>query len=84
MTVDGVQYASQRYACYDRGYIDVIIESSQWAIAHSLVNLFVTLLTSNSLCMLEIIWNTILEHLSNDVQYNLRLHTDNPSNLLYV
>ncbi|XP_019197738.1 PREDICTED: uncharacterized protein LOC109191567 [Ipomoea nil] len=76
-TIDGIQYSSFRDACYARGlicdekeYIDAIVEASHWSTASALRRLFVTLLTSNSLCKPEKVWDVVWPHLCDDVEYN--------------
>ncbi|XP_031111924.1 uncharacterized protein LOC116015899 [Ipomoea triloba] len=71
--VHGQQYESYKEACYaldllddDREYVDVINEASEWAFAHALRKLFVTLLTSNSISKPEMVWEAVWHHLADD------------------
>ena len=77
--MNGIQYNSYRDACYslgllddDKEYIDGIIEASQWAIASSLRNLFVTLLQSRSMSRPEYVWEHTWVYLSEDILYQRR------------
>ncbi|XP_019195835.1 PREDICTED: uncharacterized protein LOC109189678 [Ipomoea nil] len=83
-TVNGVQYDSFRDACYARGlvdddneYVDAIDEPSHWALADQLRRLFVTLLMSNCMRKLEIVWHAVWQHLSDDAQFNVRKQLQN-------
>lgn len=87
-TLNGVEYASFRDACYARGlvdddkeYIDAIIEASHWSSAHSMRKLFVTLLISNSLARPEIVWNEVWPHLAEDTQFNHRRCLSEPGDI---
>ncbi|XP_019193106.1 PREDICTED: uncharacterized protein LOC109187373 [Ipomoea nil] len=88
-TVDGIEYSSFRDACYARGlisdekeYIDAIVEASQWSTAAALRRLFVTLLTANSLCQPEKVWDVVWPHLCEDAEYNQRKSFANPDLML--
>lgn len=77
--VDGIQYDSFRDACYvrgllqdDREYVDGILEASQWASAHTLRSLFVTLLSSESMSRAEFVWNNCWKQMSDDILYRQR------------
>ncbi|XP_031099731.1 uncharacterized protein LOC116003933 [Ipomoea triloba] len=83
--VHGQQYESYKEACYalglldnDQEYVDAVNEASQWASAHALRKLFVTLLTSNSISKPETVWEAVWHHLADDAQYNIRKVTNNP------
>ncbi|XP_019171369.1 PREDICTED: uncharacterized protein LOC109166926 [Ipomoea nil] len=81
-TVAGQTHVSFREACYARGlldddkeYVDAVNEASQWASAHALRKLFITLLTSNSIAKPETVWEAVRHqwhHLADDVQFNTR------------
>lgn len=84
-SVEGVQYATFRDACYaygllddDKEYIEGIKEASQWASSSSLRNLFATLLISNSFARPEDVWEKCCSYLSEDTLYNQRIMLQHP------
>lgn len=73
-TINNVTYPTFKNACYvsgllddDRGYIDGILEASQWGTTTFLRSLFVTLLLSNQISRPEIVWNNTWQYLSADI-----------------
>ncbi|XP_019163585.1 PREDICTED: uncharacterized protein LOC109159928 [Ipomoea nil] len=85
-TVDGVEYSCFRDACYARGlisdemeYVDAILEASHWATAATIRRLFVTLLTSNSICQPEKVWEIVWAELCDDAEYNQRTLLNDPA-----
>ncbi|KAL3648627.1 hypothetical protein CASFOL_005030 [Castilleja foliolosa] len=85
MKYNKIQYASFREACYARGllgddeeYIDGIAEASQWASAHSLRSLFVSLLSADTLARPSDVWSKTWEYLSDDILYKQRKAFNNP------
>ncbi|KAL6530588.1 hypothetical protein OROMI_028477 [Orobanche minor] len=100
MKVNGIQYDTLRDACYvmglltdDKEYIDGIVESSQFASAHSMRLLFATLLSSNCISRPEHVWEACWVYLSEDVldkqrklarQRDLRLSEEDIKNYALV
>lgn len=89
--VNGAQYETFKDACFalglladDREYIDGIIEASDWASTHSLRNLFVTLLPSDSLSRLEAVWAKCWSHLSDDILYMQRIALNRPGTAQFI
>lgn len=87
-SVNGVQYATFRDACYALGllddgkeYINGIIEASDYASASALRGLFVTLLSSDSICCPEVVWNSCWSLLSDDIIYRQRRVLRHPGNV---
>lgn len=84
-TVNGVVYKTFKEACYalgllndDKEYIDSIVEASQWASAASLRNLFVTLLSTDSMGRANEVWNSCWKYLSDDILYYQRAKLNQP------
>lgn len=78
-TVDGIECATFRDACYNLGlldddqeFIDAIKEASLWGTGHVLRSLFVTMLLSNSLSKPEFVWEETWRYLSEDMVYHQR------------
>ncbi|XP_031096989.1 uncharacterized protein LOC116001240 [Ipomoea triloba] len=72
-------YNTFKEVCYARGllqddteYVDAIMEASHFATPHSLRKLFVTLLLSNTMARLEIVWEKVWTHLADDAQHTRR------------
>ncbi|XP_042016304.1 uncharacterized protein LOC121764332 [Salvia splendens] len=87
--VNGVQCDSFRDACFALGllddnkeYIDGIVEASFWSSAHSLRLQFVSLLSSESVSRLDVLWKKYWKHLSDDVVYNQRKLRNRPDLVL--
>ena len=82
--VNGIQYDTFREACFalgllddDKEYVDGITEASIWASPHSLRNLFVTLLSSDSISRPNFVWSVCWKFLSEDVLYERRRLVNN-------
>lgn len=78
-TVDGIQYATFRDACYARGlleddneYVDGIKDTSNWATSHYLRRLFATLLICNCMSRPEIVWSQTYKLMADDIIYTLQ------------
>lgn len=78
-TKNHVVYPTFKDACYsmgllddDREYIDGIKETSFWASAHYLRNLFAILLMSSSMSSPEVVFDKTLEYLSDDILHRQR------------
>ncbi|XP_047942713.1 uncharacterized protein LOC125189482 [Salvia hispanica] len=87
--VNGSLYGTYRDACYalglledDKEYINGIIEASYWASAFALRRLFVTLLSSDSICRSEVVWNSCWSLLSDDILFTQRRVLRHPDLLL--
>ncbi|XP_047953329.1 uncharacterized protein LOC125199313, partial [Salvia hispanica] len=88
-TVNGIQHATFRDACFalgllddDKEYIDGIIEASFWASTDCLRKLFVTLLSSESISRPNFVWDSCWKFLSEDVLYKQRRLSNNPDLML--
>ncbi|CAA7032660.1 unnamed protein product [Microthlaspi erraticum] len=88
-TYNGVLYPSYKDACYARGllendqeYVDDIVRRSFTCTPADLRQLFVIMLSSDSLTSPEVVWNSTWEMLSADIEFNRRRHLNRPALIL--
>ncbi|XP_071740565.1 uncharacterized protein [Rutidosis leptorrhynchoides] len=92
-TVNGILYHTYKDACYamglladDKEYVASIKEVHQWACGEQCRNLFVSLITSDSISCPERVWQQTCDLLSDDLTHEVheRLRSKDPDALKHV
>ncbi|XP_071726239.1 uncharacterized protein [Rutidosis leptorrhynchoides] len=92
-TVNGILYHTYKDACYamglladDKEYIASIKEVHQWACGEQCRDLFVSLITSDSISCPERVWQQTCDLLSDDLTHEVpeRLRSNDPDTLKHV
>ena len=88
-TIDGQMYETFQEACYalglladDKEFIDAIKEASEIAFRYQLRRLFVTLLGTNTMLKLDVVWNSTWSVLCDEILYQKRKDLNCPG-ILY-
>ncbi|XP_071704144.1 uncharacterized protein [Rutidosis leptorrhynchoides] len=93
LTVNGIVYDSYKDACYamglltdDKEYIASIKEVHQWACGEQCRDLFVSLITSDSISCPERVWKETCDLLSDDLKHECpdRLRSNDPETMKHV